>query len=102
QVKQLEPQDQLQAMRDITLGKDTLLSREYGSLGAETKLAFWYQLARGMEDGSIIPVPDDYSTPNGATQLVGKLESLGFEAQITVLRKLADGMGANPASGSSI
>lgn len=102
QVKQLDQQAQLDAMRDIAKGSDTVISREYGSLSAETKLAFWYQLAQGMEAGSIIPMPDDYTMSDEVSQLLGTLESSEFEQQITVLRKVADGMGAEPASGSKV
>ncbi|MGF1512343.1 MAG: orange carotenoid protein N-terminal domain-containing protein [Elainellaceae cyanobacterium] len=102
QVKQLEQQAQLEAMRDIAKGSDTTLSREYGSLSAETKLAFWYQLAKGMNEGTIIPMPEGYSYASDVNQLTGALESAEFEQQITVLRKVADAMGAEPASGAKI
>ncbi len=102
QVKQLGQQEQLEAMRAIAQGSDTTLSREYGSLSAETKLAFWYQLAQGMTSGSIIPMPEDYSLSSEVSQAVGTLESSGFEEQITVLRNVADAMGAAPAPGSKV
>ncbi|MGF1535949.1 MAG: orange carotenoid protein N-terminal domain-containing protein [Elainellaceae cyanobacterium] len=102
QVKKLEQQAQLDTMRDIAKGSDTVISREYGALSAETKLAFWYQLAQGMEAGSIIPMPEDYTMSDEVGQVLGVLESSDFEQQITVLRKVADAMGAEPASGAKV
>ena len=49
--------------RDIAGKADTRLSRQYGSLSPETKLAFWYLLAQGMESGTIIPMPPNYELP---------------------------------------
>lgn len=102
QVKQQEQEQQLETMRDIAQGKDTLISREYGALSAETKLAFWYQLAQGMEAGTIIPMPEDYALSTSVSEVTGALESADFETQITVLRKLADAMGAEPAEGAKV
>ena len=102
QVKQQDQQTQLQTMRDIAQGKDTVISREYGSLSAETKLAFWYQLAQGMEAGTIIPMPEDYEISDAVNSTVGAMETAGFETQITVLRKVADAMGAKPAGGADL
>lgn len=57
QVQELTYEEQLQVQRDIASNADTVISREYGSLSPETKLAFWYFLAQGMENGTIIPMP---------------------------------------------
>ncbi|MGB3312274.1 MAG: orange carotenoid protein N-terminal domain-containing protein [Nodosilinea sp.] len=103
QVKAQEQQQQLDTMRAIARGdQSNQISREYGSLGSNTKLAFWYFLAQGMTSGEIIPMPDDYKLTNQGQDLLAALETMDFEEQITVLRNAADGMGSEPASGSSV
>ena len=101
QVKDLSHEDQLQLQRDLFDGKSTTINREYGSLSENTKLLFWYRLAQGMEDGTIIPMPDDYEM-SGGKQLLGSLESMEFEQQITFLREAVGTIGSEPESGSSI
>ncbi|MEO1378170.1 MAG: orange carotenoid protein N-terminal domain-containing protein [Cyanobacteria bacterium J06635_10] len=88
QVKELSHQEQLEVQRNLFTGKDTLISREYGSLSDNTKLLFWYRLAQGMEAEVIIPMPENYELGNKAKELLGNLESMDFEQQITFLRKL--------------
>lgn len=103
QVKALEQPQQLDAMRAIAQGdQSSQISREYGSLSSNTKLAFWYYLAQGMDSGEIVPMPDDYKLPNQGNDLLAALETMDFESQITVLRNAADSMGSEPASGSAV
>lgn len=102
QVLDLNPQDQLEAMRDIANRKDNRISREYGSLSANTKLAFWYRLAQGMENGTIIGMPDDYQMSQQANKLLGAVETMDFEQQITFLRDAAMDMGAEPQPGAAV
>lgn len=103
QVKEQEHQQQLETMREIARGDDSSqISREYGSLAANTKLAFWYFLAQGMTTGEIIPMPDDYELTDQGQDLLAALETMGFEEQITILRSAAEGMGSEPASGSDV
>jgi len=102
QVEAMDKQAQLQAMRDIAGRKNTQISREYGSLSANTKLAFWYRLAQGMDDGSIIGMPDDYKMAEEGDRLLAALETMEFEQQITFLRDAAMGMGAEPKPGAAI
>ncbi|MBE9155840.1 Orange carotenoid protein [Nodosilinea sp. LEGE 06152] len=103
QVKEQEQQQQLETMRAIAR-KDhsNQISREYGSLAANTKLAFWYFLAQGMTSGEIIPMPDDYEFSDQGKDLLAALKTMGFEEQITILRSAAEGMGSEPASGSGV
>lgn len=103
QVKELNQPEQLNVMRAIArCDASNQISREYGSLSANTKLAFWYYLAQGMDSGDIIPMPADYKLSEQGQDLLAALETLGFEDQITFLRNAAIGMGAEPASGSDI
>ncbi|WOD40358.1 orange carotenoid protein N-terminal domain-containing protein [Nodosilinea sp. E11] len=103
QVKALDQQQQLDAMRAIARKEQShQISREYGSLSANTQLAFWYYLAQGMDSGDIIPMPDDYELSDAGRDLLAALETMDFEAQITLLRDAANSMGSEPSSGASI
>jgi hypothetical protein len=102
QVKALSHQEQLEVQRNLLKGKNTLISREYGSLSDNTKLLFWYRLAQGMEQGTIIPMPEDYELPEDGSQLLAALESMDFEQQITFLRKSVTNSGSSPKSGSDV
>ncbi|HEY9893147.1 MAG TPA: orange carotenoid protein N-terminal domain-containing protein [Candidatus Sericytochromatia bacterium] len=102
QVKPLSHDEQLQVQRDIASNADTLISREYGSLSPETKLAFWYFLAQGMESGTIIPMPPDYELPQQAKDLLTQIEGMEFSQQIDFLRGAVLPMGAEPKGGAEI
>ena len=102
QVKPLPHQEQLQVMRDIASKANTEISRMYGSMSPETKLAFWYFLAVGMDEGTIIPVPPDYQLPDAGKVLLGKIEGMDFQQQIDFLRGTILEMGAEAAPGAGI
>ena len=102
QVQELSHEEQLQAQRDIVSNVDTQISREYGSLSPETKLAFWYFLAQAMERGTIIPVPPDYEIPQEGKKLLGQIESMDFDQQIDFLRGAVLPMGAEAKGGAEI
>lgn len=102
QVKALSHEEQLQVQRDIAARKSTRISREYGSLSPETKLAFWYFLAQGMENGTIVPMPEDYELPQKGKTLLGQLENMEFNEQIDFLRDSVLPMGAPPAQGAQV
>lgn len=102
QVKELSHDEQLQVQRDIASNADTQISREYGSLSPETKLAFWYFLAQGMENGTIIPVPPDYELPQEGKDLLAQIESMDFQQQIDFLRGAVLPMGAEAKGGAQI
>lgn len=96
QIKQMPQNEQLQAMRDIANKVSNPVSRAYGVLTNNTKLAFWYQLAVWMEDGSVIPVPESYKLSREANQLMASLRQLEMNQQITVLRNAVINMGVDP------
>jgi hypothetical protein len=102
QLKQLSHPEQIQAQQDIASGADTLFSREYGSLSDDTKLAFWYYLGVGMEDGSIAPLPTGAELSEPAKQLLTELEAMDYGKQISFLRGSVLLMGAEPSPGAEI
>ncbi|PSF36200.1 Orange carotenoid protein [Aphanothece hegewaldii CCALA 016] len=102
QVQEKSQEEQLQIQRDILNGISTEITREYGSLRANSKLAFWYFLAQGMDEGTIIPFPEDYSLSGQGEQWITALEGEEFQQQITILRTIVDRSGSAPASGSAI
>lgn len=102
QVKALSHPEQLQVQRDIATNANTQISREYGSLSPETKLAFWFFLAQGMENGTIIPMPPDYQLPQAGKDLLAKIEGMSFQEQIDFLRGAVLPMGAENPGGSKI
>ena len=102
QVKPLPHPEQLQVMRDIASNANTEISRMYGSMSPETKLAFWYFLAVGMDEGTIIPVPSDYQLPEAGQALLGKIQGMDFQQQIDFLRGTILEMGAEAAPGAGI
>lgn len=102
QVKELSFDEQLDVQRKIIEKKDTLISREYGSLSENTKLDFWYHLAQGMEAGTIVPMPDNYEPSGGVTELLSQIEVMDFQQQITLLRDAVVDAGAEPKPGAQI
>ena len=101
-VKALPHEEQLQVMRDIASKANTEISRIYGSMSPETKLAFWYFLAVGMDEGTIIPVPPDSQLPDAGKALLGKVQGMDFQQQIDYLRGTVLEMGAEAAPGAGI
>ena len=102
QVKELSHEEQLQVQRDIATNANTQISRQYGSLSPETKLAFWYFLAQGMDNGTIIPMPPNYELPQEGKDLLSQIEGMDFQQQIDFLRGAVLPMGAEAAPGSDI
>ncbi|WP_138505783.1 orange carotenoid protein N-terminal domain-containing protein [Nostoc sp. PA-18-2419] len=102
QVKELSQEQQLQIQRDLINKADTEISRQYGSLGDTTKLLFWYLLAEGMKNGTVIPIPEDYELSSGSQTLFSQIQTLGFEQQITVFRDYVGPMGAESKPGAEI
>ena len=103
QVKAVDHHQQLAGMRAIAQGEQyEQISREYGSLSSNTKLAFWFYLAQGMQNGEIIPMPDNYDLTDQGQDLLAAIESMDFESQITVLRNAVDSMGGEPAPGAKV
>ncbi len=102
QVKEMPHEQQLQLQRDLINKGDTEYTRMYGSMSETTKLLFWYRLAQGMENATIIPMPPDYKLSSQAEELLNQIKGLEFQQQITLFRDYVAPMGAEPKGGSEI
>lgn len=96
QVKQLSHDEQLRFMGDLVNSYPTPMTRAYGILTNNTKLAFWYQLAELMQSGDVIPVPAGYKLSAPALQVFASIVALEFGQQIAVLRRVVIPMGYDP------
>lgn len=92
-VKEMSHQEQLQAQRDVVGSKNTPISNDYGALSSSGKLEFWLLLARGMEAGTIVNVPDDYNLPEKTNEFVEMIKKLDFEERINFTRNAIEPMG---------
>ena len=96
EVTNLFYEEQLQFMRDLIAGVNNSLTRAYGFLSSNNKLAFWYQLAEWMRSGEVIPTPEGYQLSAPATAVLNKVMALEFNQQIAVLRLIVGKMGIDP------
>ncbi len=102
QIKELSQDEQLQVQRDMLQQTSTEITREYGSLTDNTKLLVWYRLAQGMDEGSIIPMPEGYEMSDAEKTVLAAVEGLEFQQQITFLRNIVAPSGSDAKSGSAI
>lgn len=102
QVKAMSQEQQLQLQRDLITGGDSEITREYGSMSDTTKLLFWYQLAQGMDQGTIVPMPANYQLSSEAENLLEQIKGLEYNQQITLFRDYVSPMGSEPKGGSEI
>ncbi|MGF1513215.1 MAG: orange carotenoid protein N-terminal domain-containing protein [Elainellaceae cyanobacterium] len=93
---ELSKDDQLAVMREIVNKTDTEYSRAYGALTENNQLVVWFAWAVGMGD-TVVGMPNDYSATDGMNRLIGDLEGMDFESQISVLRAIASDMGYSSA-----
>lgn len=98
QVKSLSHDEQLAFMRDLVDHANTPMTRSYGVLTNNTKLAFWFQLAEMMQSGAVIGVPDSYRLSRKANEVFGTISALEFGQQIAFLRQVVTKMGHDPLS----
>ena len=96
QVKALSSNEQLTFMRDLVNQTRTPMTRAYGVLTNNTKLAFWYQLAELMKAGEVIDVPSTYKLSSAASRVYSRIIALEFGQQITILRQAVVNMGYDP------
>ncbi len=96
EVVSLSHDKQLQFMRDLVGQVNTPLTRAYGILTSNNKLAFWYQLAEWMHSGEVIAIPEGYQLSAPANAVLNKVVALDFNQQIAVLRLIVGKMGINP------
>lgn len=83
-------------MRDLVKKVSNPITRSYSILSLNTKLAFWYQLAEMMNEGTVVPVPANYKMTCEANIVLTALQRLDFSQQITVLRNAVVDMGVDP------
>jgi hypothetical protein len=96
QVKELSQEEQLQVQRDLIAHQNTYMTRTYGALSDTTKLLFWYLLAQGMDEGTIVPMPPDYQLSGEGEHLLTEIKALEFNQQITLFRNIVSPMGVDP------
>jgi hypothetical protein len=96
QIKAMPQADQLRVMRELAENVNTPICRSYGVLSINTKLAFWYQLAEYMQEGTVIPVPAGYRLSTDAARVLSNVIALDYGQQITFLRNSVVGMGIDP------
>ncbi|MGB3237522.1 MAG: orange carotenoid protein N-terminal domain-containing protein [Geitlerinemataceae cyanobacterium] len=95
QVKAMSREEQLQIQRDLIQGTNTEITREYASLSDTTKLLFWYLLAQGMDNGSVIPMPETYSLSDSEEELLNQVKAMDYQKQMTFFRDLVSPMGSS-------
>ncbi|WP_088892505.1 orange carotenoid protein N-terminal domain-containing protein [Leptolyngbya ohadii] len=96
QIKAMSYDEQLQVMRDLASNANTPLCRSYGVLSVNTKLAFWYQLAEMMVQGTVVPMPAGYQLSAPGQAVLESIKQLDMGQQITVLRNTVVNMGVDP------
>lgn len=93
-IKAMSKEDQLQAQRDIVSKANSDISRAYGALSSSGKLDTWLKLAKGMDAGTVINVPDDYELPSETDEFTSTIKELEFEERINFTRSVVGEMGA--------
>lgn len=93
QIRNLSPEEQLQAQRDIVNRVDSQYSRAYTALSSSGKLYLWLLLAQGIEEGSIIEVPASYELPQETNEFVESIKGLDFEQRLNFSRSAVMEMG---------
>jgi hypothetical protein len=94
EIRAMPHEKQLQVQRDIAGKANTQESVTYSSYSSSGQLFFWYLLAQGIENGSIVPVPEDYQLSSEAQSLLGEVKNYDFEQQIDFARSAVSQMGA--------
>ena len=88
----LDDDKQLAIMREIVNREDTEYSRAYGAIKENNQLMVWYAWAQGMGD-TVVDVPANYKASKAVSDLMGPIEDLDFQEQISVFRTIASNMG---------
>lgn len=101
-IKALPREEQLQAQRDIAGCKKTQISQTYSALASSAKLEVWLLLGQGMENGTIIGMPENYQLPEQTNDFVNQIKQLDFEQRINFTRSAVVAMGANPQKAKGV
>ncbi len=100
QMQQMSQEEQLQIQRDILAGRtEQAIARAYGEFHSSNRLGFWYLLAQGMENGSIVPMPENYDFNSEAQDFRNSFRQLEFNDQVTVMRNLITCIGPKALEG---
>lgn len=86
QIRVLSAEEQLQAQRDMITGADNEIGRAYIAFDSSARMETWLLLAQGMEDGTIIQVPDDYQLPEQTKEFTQTISGLEFQERINFMR----------------
>jgi Orange carotenoid protein, N-terminal len=84
-IKELSPEEQLQAQRDLIEGKSNDITPAYNALSPNARLEVWLLLAKGMEEGTIIQMPSDYELPSETDAFTTQIEKLNLEQRINFM-----------------
>lgn len=95
-VANLPTAEQRQVMHDLISGANNSLTRSYGCLSSNGKLAFWYQLANWMDADDSVAVPVDYQLSPHTRAVFSQIVKLEFNQKIAFLRLVVGRMGINP------
>ncbi|MBW4562066.1 MAG: Orange carotenoid-binding protein [Mojavia pulchra JT2-VF2] len=91
EIQKLPQAEQLLALRQLLsqdeVGEKTISTQEYAAMDADSKLAFWYQLAQNLGT-SIIGVPDDYIPSEQAAEVLDLLDTPNLEALVNFLKQV--------------
>lgn len=96
QVANLPYQEQVQFLHDLLKQVRTPLTRDYGILSSNAKLAFWYELAEQMSSREANRDPESYQLSAPAHAVFEQVMTLQLSQQIAVLRLITGKMGINP------
>ncbi|WP_164929413.1 orange carotenoid protein N-terminal domain-containing protein [Gloeobacter violaceus] len=96
-IQRMSGPEQTQVMFDLVRRADSPISRSYSSYSANTKLGFWYQLARWMADGLVAPIQYGYELSSQGQELFETLKQLDGGQQIQILRDIVVNMGYDPS-----
>ncbi|WP_051358087.1 orange carotenoid protein N-terminal domain-containing protein [Rubidibacter lacunae] len=96
EVASLSNEAQLKVMRDLVGKVNNPITRAYGALSSNNKLAFWYQLSEWMRSEDVVSMPLDYQLSARASAVFDKIVALEFGQQIAVLRLVIGKMGMDP------
>jgi Orange carotenoid protein, N-terminal len=85
-IKVLSRDEQLQAQRDMINGAQTEIGKAYLACDSSARMESWLLLARGMEDGTIVSMPDDYQRPEETKEFAELIKQVDFEERVNFMR----------------
>ncbi len=96
QIKQMSNSEQLAFLQNLIAKVSTPLTRAYGTLTNNTKLAFWSQLVELMKQRTVVSVPANDQLSAEANAVLFALQKLDLNQQTTILRNIVASMGVDP------